>query len=74
MNNHENNNNVKPKTGKQFKGIFITDNGKDFICIRELYCMTLSDGQLIDGKTYQGMHFLLQEPKEEKDLLMEKES
>jgi hypothetical protein len=46
----------------QLKAILITEDGENFLCIREFYVNDLMSGQLLDGKYYQGRNFhLIQE-------------
>jgi hypothetical protein len=47
-----------PKKHK-LKGIFITEDGDNFLCIRQLYVNDLRTGQLLDIKAYQGRRFKL---------------
>jgi len=53
------------KIKHQLKGIFITEDGENFLCIRQLYVNDLRTGNLLDGKIYQGRNFKL--VKEEKN-------
>lgn len=43
----------------QLKAILITEDGENFLCIRQFYVNDLRTGQLIDGKIYQGRKFKL---------------
>lgn len=43
----------------QLKGIFVTQDGENFLCIRQLYVNDLRTGKLLDGKIYQGRNFRL---------------
>jgi hypothetical protein len=45
----------------QFKAVFVTEDGENFLCIRQLYLNDLYTGKLIDGKIYQGRKFKLME-------------
>jgi hypothetical protein len=45
----------------QLKAILITEDGENFLCIRQFYVNDLRTGQLIDGKIYQGRKFKLME-------------
>jgi len=47
------------QTKHQIKGIFITEDGENFLCIRQLYVNDLYTGKLLDGKIYQGRKFKL---------------
>lgn len=47
------------QTKHQLKGIFITEDGETFLCIRQLYVSDLHTGKLLDGKIYQGRNFKL---------------
>jgi hypothetical protein len=38
----------------QVKAILVTEDGENFLLLRELYCNDLRTGQLLDGKHYQG--------------------
>ena len=49
----------------QLKAIFVTEDGENFLCLRQFYVNDLRTGQLLDGKLYQGCKFRLQ--KEEYD-------
>lgn len=42
-----------------FKGLFITEDGETFLCIRQFYVSDLETGQMVDGKVYQGKKFKL---------------
>ena len=37
-----------------FKGLFITEDGENFLCIRQFYVSDLETGRMVDGKVYQG--------------------
>lgn len=43
----------------QIKAIFITEDGENFLCIRQFYVNDLCTGKLLDGKIYQGRKFKL---------------
>ncbi len=43
----------------QLKVILVTQDGENFLCIREFYTNDLCTGKLIDGKCYQGSQFKL---------------
>jgi len=43
----------------QLKAVFITEDGENFLCIRQLYLNDLCTGKLLDGKHYQGRRFKL---------------
>jgi len=43
----------------QLKAILITEDGENFLCIRQLYVNDLCTGNLLDGKIYQGRKFKL---------------
>ena len=45
----------------QLKAVLITEDGENFLCIRQLYVNDLCTGQLLDGKIYQGRRFKLME-------------
>jgi hypothetical protein len=47
------------QTKHQLNGIFITEDGENFLCIRQLYVNGLRTGNLLDGKIYQGRNFKL---------------
>ncbi len=47
------------QTKHQIKAIFITEDGENFLCIRQLYVNDLCTGKLLDGKIYQGRKFKL---------------
>jgi hypothetical protein len=49
-----------PKKHK-LKGIFITEDGVSFLCIRQLYANDLCTGALLNEKIYQGRRFKLLE-------------
>jgi len=49
----------------QVKAILVTEDGVNFLLLRELYCNDLRTGQLLDGKHYQGRTLRL--VKEEED-------
>ena len=38
----------------QLKAILVTEDGVNFLLLRELYVNDLRTGQLLDGKHYQG--------------------
>ena len=42
-----------------FKGLFITEDGENFLCIRQFYVSDLETGRMVDGKVYQGRKFKL---------------
>jgi hypothetical protein len=44
-------------TKQQLKAIFITEDGENFLCIRQFYVNDLRTGNLLDGKLYQGRRF-----------------
>lgn len=50
----------------QLKATFITEDGENFLCIRQFYCNDLCTGDLLDGKQYQGRRFKLISNEEEK--------
>jgi hypothetical protein len=43
----------------QLKAILITEDGENFLCIRQFYLNDLYTGKLLDGKHYQGRRFKL---------------
>ena len=43
----------------QLKAILITEDGENFLCIRQLYVNDLCTGNLLDGKIYQARKFKL---------------
>lgn len=49
----------------QMKAILVTEDGVNFLLLRELYVNDLETGELLDGKTYQGRRFVLQEEKKD---------
>ena len=49
----------------QMKAILVTEDGVNFLLLRELYVNDLLTGKLLDGKHYQGRRFILQ--KEDND-------
>ena len=49
----------------QVKAILVTEDGENFLLLRELYCNDLRTGKLLDGKHYQGRTLRL--VKEEED-------
>ncbi len=51
----------------QLKAIFITEDGENFLCIRQLYVNDLRTGKLLDGKLYQGRNFKLVKEEGKKD-------
>jgi len=58
----------------QLKAILVTEDGVNFLLLRELYVNDLRTGKLLDGKYYQGRTFILQEENDEREqLLQEKE-
>jgi len=59
----------------QLKAILVTEDGVNFLLLRELYVNDLRTGKLLDGKHYQGRTFILQEEDNEREgqLLQEKE-
>ena len=59
----------------QLKAILVTEDGVNFLLLRELYVNDLRTGKLLDGKHYQGRTFVIQEEKddEREQLLQEKE-
>jgi len=48
-------------TKHKLKGIFITEDGENFLCVRQIYVNELRTGQLLDEKLYQGRRFKLME-------------
>ena len=58
----------------QVKAILVTEDGENFLLLKELYFNDLRTGQLLVGKHYQGRTFILQEETDEREqLLQEKE-
>jgi len=59
----------------QLKAILVTEDGVNFLLLRELYVNDLRTGKLLDGKHYQGRTFVIQEEKddEREQSLQEKE-
>lgn len=55
------------QTKHQIKAIFITEDGENFLCIRQLYVNDLRTGKLLDGKLYQGRNFRLVKEEGKKD-------
>jgi hypothetical protein len=49
----------------QLKAVFITEDGENFLCIRQLYLTDLCTGNFLDGKRYQGRRFKLTGEKED---------
>lgn len=49
----------------QLKAILVTEDGVNFLLLRELYVNDLRTGELLNGKTYQGRTFTLQEEDDE---------
>ena len=48
------------KTQKlNFKGLFITEDGETFLCIRQFYVSDLETGEMLNGKHFQGRKFKL---------------
>jgi hypothetical protein len=45
----------------KLKAVFITEDGKSFLCVRQLYANDLRTGQFLDEKLYQGRRFKLEE-------------
>lgn len=55
-------------TKHQLKAILITEDGENFLCIRQFYVNDLCTGVLLDGKIYQGRKFkLMEENKNDRD-------
>jgi hypothetical protein len=55
-------------TKLQTKLILVTEDGVNFLCIRQLYASDLYTGDFIDGKLYQGKRFkLISEEQNEDD-------
>ena len=55
-------------TKHKLKAVFITEDGKSFLCVRQLYANDLRTGQFLDEKIYQGRRFRLEEePNEQND-------
>lgn len=48
-------------TKHKLKAVFITEDGANFLCIRQLYANDLRTGQFLDEKIYQGRRFKLME-------------
>ena len=40
-----------------FKGLFITEDGEIFLCIRQFYVSNLETGEMLNGKHFQGKKF-----------------
>ena len=58
----------------QMKAILVTEDGQNFLVLRELYVNDLRTGKLLDGKHYQGRTLrLVKEEEDEKQLFQEKE-
>ena len=58
----------------QMKAILVTEDGTNFLVLRELYVNDLRTGKLLDGKHYQGRTLRLvkeEEEDDEKQLLQE---
>jgi hypothetical protein len=53
-------------TKHKLKGIFITEDGENFLCIRQLYANDLCTGVLLNEKIYQGRRFKLLEESNDK--------
>ena len=53
-------------TKLKLKGIFITEDGENFLCVRQIYLNELRTGQLLDEKIYQGRRFKLLEESNER--------
>ena len=52
----------------QVKAILVTEDGENFLLLRELYCNDLRTGQLLDGKHYQGRTLrLIKEEEDERE-------
>ena len=57
----------------QMKAILVTEDGTNFLVLRELYVNDLRTGKLLDGKHYQGRTLrLVKEEDDEKQLIQEK--
>jgi len=48
-------------TKHKLKGVFITEDGQSFLCVRQIYANDLRTGQFLDEKLYQGRRFKLEE-------------
>jgi hypothetical protein len=55
-------------TKHKLKAIFITEDGENFLCVRQIYVNELCTGQLLDEKMYQGRRFKLLEEKTNDDI------
>ena len=53
-------------TKLKLKGIFITEDGENFLCVRQIYLNELRTGRLLDEKMYQGRRFKLIEESNER--------
>ena len=51
----------------QLKAILVTEDGVNFLLLRELYVNDLRTGKLLDGKHYQGRTFVIQEEDDERE-------
>jgi len=50
----------------KLKALFITEDGRSFLCVRQIYANDLRTGQFLDEKLYQGRRFnLVEEPNEQ---------
>jgi len=50
----------------KLKAILITEDGENFLCIRQLYANDLCTGVLLNEKIYQGRRFKLVEESNDK--------
>ncbi len=60
---------IKMSIKHQLKAILVTEDGVNFLLLRELYVNDLRTGKLLDGKHYQGRTFILQEEDDEREQL-----
>jgi len=61
-------------TKHQMKAILVTEDGVNFLVLRELYVNDLRTGKLLDGKHYQGRTFRLvkeEDDEREKEIIQE---
>jgi hypothetical protein len=45
----------------KLKAVLITEDGRSFLCVRQIYANDLRTGQFLDEKLYQGRRFNLVE-------------
>jgi hypothetical protein len=50
----------------KLKAVLITEDGRSFLCVRQIYANDLRTGQFLDEKLYQGRRFnLVEEPNDQ---------